>query len=155
MFDDIRPYTDAEIPAAMQRIVTYPEFRVVCGYLFPEKPFEEVASVVVSCRNVEEFQVRFMMPVVEALMAKTTDGVTVEGMEKLDPAKAYLFVSNHRDIVLDAAFLQVLLRRAGLRTSETPSGRISCRAAWWWISASPTRCSGWSGRRRSPPRGRS
>ena len=122
MFDDIRPYTDTEIPAAMQRMVAYPEFRVVCGYLFPEKPFEEVSSVVVSCRNVEEFQVRFMLPVVEALMAKTTDGVTVEGMEKLDSAKAYLFVSNHRDIVMDAAFLQVLLRRAGLRTSEITFG---------------------------------
>ena len=88
MFDDIRPYTDAEIPAAMQRIVAYPEFRAVCGYLFPDKPFEEVAGLLTSCRTVEEFQVRFMMPVVEALMAKTTDGVTVEGMEKLDPAVA-------------------------------------------------------------------
>ena len=122
MFDDIRPYTDAEIPAAMQRLVAYPEFRVVCGYLFPDKPFAEVAAVVASSRTVEEFQGRFMVPVVEALMDKTTDGVTVEGMEKLDPAQRYLFVSNHRDIVLDAAFLQVLLLRAGLRTSEITFG---------------------------------
>ena len=123
MFDDIRPYTDAEIPAAMQRLVAYPEFRTVCGYLFPDRPFEEVTALLTSSRTVEEFQSRFMVPVVEALMDKTTDGVTVEGMEKLDPAVNYLFVSNHRDIVLDAAFLQVLLRRAGLRTSESPSGR--------------------------------
>ena len=122
MFDDIRPYTDAEIPAAMQRIVAYPEFRAVCGYLFPERPFDEVAAVVASSRTVEDFQGRFMVPVVEALMDKTTDGVTVEGMEKLVPGQTYLFVSNHRDIVLDAAFLQVLLRRAGLRTSEITFG---------------------------------
>ena len=155
MFDDIRPYTDAEIPAAMQRIVAYPEFRAVCGYLFPDRPFDEVAAVVASSRTVEEFQGRFMVPVVEALMDKTTDGVTVEGMEKLVPGPAYLFVSNHRDIVMDAAFLQVLLLRAGLRTSRLLSGRTSCRAAWWWISASPTRCSGWSGRTRLLPPGRS
>ena len=122
MFDDIRPYTDAEIPAAMQRIVAYPEFRAVSGYLFPDRPFEEVADLLTSSRTVEEFQSRFMVPVVEALMAKTTDGVTVEGMEKLDPRQGYLFVSNHRDIVMDAAFLQVLLRRAGLRTSEITFG---------------------------------
>ena len=122
MFDDIRPYTDAEIPAAMQRIVAYPEFRAVSGYLFPDRPFEEVAALLTSSRTVEEFQSRFMVPVVEALMAKTTDGVTVEGMEKLDPRQGYLFVSNHRDIVMDAAFLQVLLRRAGLRTSEITFG---------------------------------
>ena len=122
MFDDIRPYTDAEIPAAMQRLVAYPEFRAVSGYLFPDRPFDEVAALLTSSRTVEEFQARFMVPVVEALMAKTTDGVTVEGMEKLDPGRAYLFVSNHRDIVMDAAFLQVLLRRAGLRTSEITFG---------------------------------
>ena len=122
MFDDIRPYTDAEIPAAMQRLVAYPEFRAVSGYLFPDRPFDEVAALLTSSRTVEEFQARFMVPVVEALMAKTTDGVTVEGMEKLDPGQAYLFVSNHRDIVMDAAFLQVLLRRAGLRTSEITFG---------------------------------
>ena len=122
MFDDIRPFTDAEIPAAMQRIVAYPEFRLVCGYLFPDQPFEAVASLLTPCRTVDEFQERFMVPVVEALMAKSTDGVTIEGLEKLDPAKSYLFVSNHRDITLDATFFQVLLHRAGLKTSEITFG---------------------------------
>ena len=122
MFDDIRPYNDAEIPAAMQRIVSYPEFRTVCAWLFPDKPFEAVAAAVASCRTVDEFQHRFMVPVVGSVMEKTTSGVTVEGMEKLDPAERYLFVSNHRDITLDATFFQILLDRAGLRTSEITFG---------------------------------
>ena len=122
MFEDIRPYNDAEIPAAMQRMVSYPEFRVVSGYLFPDKPFDLVAETVASCRTIDEFQTRFMVPVVESVMAKSTDGVTVEGMEKLDPAQRYLFVANHRDITLDATFFQVLLHRAGLRTSEITFG---------------------------------
>ena len=122
MFEDIRPYTDAEIPAAMQRIAAYPEFRVVCGYLFPDKPFDAVASLLTSCRTVDEFQVRFMVPVVESVMDKSTDGVTAEGFGKLDPDRRYLFVSNHRDITLDATFFQVLLHRAGLRTSEITFG---------------------------------
>ena len=122
MFDDIRPYADAEIPAAMQRIVAYPEFRAVCGYLFPDKPFDRVAERVASCRTIDEFQDRFMVPVVESIMAQSTAGVTVEGMEKLDPDQRYLFVANHRDITLDATFFQVLLRRAGLRTTEITFG---------------------------------
>jgi 1-acyl-sn-glycerol-3-phosphate acyltransferase len=122
MFDDIRPYTDAEIPAAMQRIVAYPEFRAVSGYLFPDRPFDEVAALLTSSRTVEEFQSRFMVPVVEALMAKTTDGVTVEGMEKLDPGQGYLFVSNHRDIVLDAMILQYILNTAGHKTCQITFG---------------------------------
>ena len=122
MFDDIRPYMDAEIPAAMQRLAAYPQFRTVCTWLFPDKPFDAVAGAVASCRTVDEFQHRFMLPVVEAVMDKTTDGVTVEGMEHLDPQERYLFVSNHRDITLDATFFQVLLDRAGQRTSEITFG---------------------------------
>jgi hypothetical protein len=122
MFDDIRPYTDAEIPAAMHRIVAYPQFRTVCTWLFPDKPFEAVAGAVASCRTVDEFQHRFMVPVVSSVMEKTTDGVTIEGMERLDPQERYLFVSNHRDITLDATFFQVLLDRSGHRTSEITFG---------------------------------
>jgi len=122
MFDDIRPYNDAEIPAAMQRIAAYPEFRAVCAWLFPDQPFGTVAAALTSCRTIDEFQTRFMVPVVESVMSKSTDGVTVEGMEMLDPEQRYLFVSNHRDITLDATFFQVLLHRAGLRTSEITFG---------------------------------
>ena len=122
MFDDIRPFTDAEIPAAMQRIAAYPQFRTVCTWLFPDKPFEAVAAAVASCRTVDEFQHRFMVPVVSSVMDRTTDGVTVEGMEHLDPRERYLFVSNHRDITLDATFFQILLDRAGQRTSEITFG---------------------------------
>ena len=122
MFDDIRPYTDAEIPAAMQRIAAHPQFRAVCAWLFPDMPFEPFAAGVASCRTVDEFQHRVMVPVVHSVMEKTTDGVTIEGIERLDPEKRYLFVSNHRDITLDATFFQVLLDRAGLRTTEITFG---------------------------------
>ena len=122
MFDDIRPYTDAEIPAAMQRIAGHALFPQVCGWLFPDRPVQEVADTVRVCRTAEEFQLRFMLPVVESVVEKTTDGVTCIGLDKLDPSMRYLFVSNHRDITLDAAIFQVLLSRAGLKTSEISFG---------------------------------
>ena len=122
MFDDIRPYTDAEIPAAMQRIVADKYFSLVCEYLFPGRPVQAVAALLGSCRTVKEFQEKFMYDAIYSLVDKTTKGLTVEGMERLDPAKDYLFVSNHRDIMLDAAFLQVLLLDAGRRTSEITFG---------------------------------
>ena len=122
MFDDIRPFTDAEISAAMQRMADHPLFPKVCGWLFPERPAEQVAAAVRGCRTAEEFQLRFMLPVVESIVEKTTDGVTCTGLEKLDPGMRYLFVSNHRDIALDAAIFQVLLTRGGHRTSEISFG---------------------------------
>ena len=122
MFDDIRPYTDAEIPAAMQRIVSDPYFPLVCSYVFPGRPITEITAVLGSCRSAEDFQHRFMYDAICALAHKTTDGLSVSGMERLDPAKPYLFVSNHRDIMMDAAFLQVLLLDAGRKTSEITFG---------------------------------
>ena len=122
MFDDIRPYIDAEIPAAMQRIVSDKYFPLVCSFLFPEMPLQTVAALVGSCRTVEEFQTRVMYKVIYSIAEKTTSGLSVSGMERLDPEKDYLFISNHRDIMLDAAFLQVLLSEAGRRTSEITFG---------------------------------
>ena len=120
MFDDIRPYVDAEIPAAMQRIVADKYFPLVCDFLGMDQ--RTTAAVLGSCRNVDEFQHRFMLGAVNAIVDKTTDGVTVEGVERLDPSRNYLYVSNHRDIVLDAAFFDVILDRNGRRTSEITFG---------------------------------
>lgn len=122
MFDDIRPFTDAEIPAAMQRIVSDKYFVLVCQFLFPETPVQEIAALLGSCRTVEDFQKRFMYKAIYSVVNKTTAGLSVSGMERLDPSKRYLFVSNHRDIMLDAAFLQVLLFDAGLKTTEITFG---------------------------------
>ena len=122
MFDDIRPYNASEIPAAMQRIVADKYFPLVCEFLFPGRPVQGIAAILGSCRDAEEFQRRFMYDAVYSLVDKTTDGLTVSGMERLDPDKQYLFVSNHRDIMLDAAFLQVLLLDAGRHTSEITFG---------------------------------
>lgn len=122
MFEDIRPYVDAEIPAAMQRIVSDKYFPLVCDFLFPDMPVQAVAALVGSCRTVEEFQMRVMYKVIYAIAHKTTSGLSVSGMERLDPAKDYLFISNHRDIMMDAAFLQVLLTDAGRKTSEITFG---------------------------------
>lgn len=122
MFDDIRPYVNEEIPAAMQRIVSDARFPLICQYLFPERSVAEVAAVLGSCRTAEEFQRRFMYDAIYAIVHRTCTSLTVSGMERLDPQKDYLFVSNHRDIMLDAAFLQVLLCDAGRRTSEITFG---------------------------------
>ena len=94
MFDDIRPYNDSEIPAAMQRIVSDKYFPLVCDFLFPEKPVHEIAGIIGSCRTTEEFQRRFMYKAIYSVVDKTTDGLSVEGMERLDPGTDYLFVSN-------------------------------------------------------------
>ena len=121
-FDDIRPYNDAEIPAAMQRLTSHTAFPMIAAWLFPEWSVEKVRDILLSSRSVDEFQARFMDPCVRSIIRQTTEGVTFNGLEKLDRSKKYLLVSNHRDIVLDAMLLTWKMQQVGLGTPEITFG---------------------------------
>ena len=67
-----------------------------------------------------DFQLRFMKPVVKHIIRKYTDGCTFDDRlltENLELEERYTFVSNHRDIVLDSAFLDVKLVENGYPTT--------------------------------------
>ena len=121
-FDDIRPYRDDEIPAAMQRIVSDPYFPQVAQYVYPDRSVQEVRDIMLGCRNIYEFQTTVMKQVNEQVIAATTDGLTYGGVERLDPSKRYLFISNHRDIVLDSCLLMYILHTNGHRIGEITFG---------------------------------
>jgi len=121
-FDDIRPYRDDEIPAAMQRIVSDPYFPQVAQYVYPDRSVQEVRDIMLGCRNIYEFQTTVMKQVNEQVIARTTDGLTFGGVERLDPSKRYLFISNHRDIVLDSCLLMYILHTNGHKIGEITFG---------------------------------
>lgn len=121
-FDDIRPYWDEEIPAAMQRIVSDPYFPPVAQYVYPHKTIDEVKDILLGCRNIYEFQTTVMKQVNEQVIERTTDGLSHSGTELLDPSKRYLFISNHRDIVLDSCLLMYILHYSGHRIGEITFG---------------------------------
>ena len=121
-FDDIRPYRDEEIPAAMQRIASSEFFPLLATYIFPEEELEAVRRKVASIKTIREFQEQVMAVVNEQVIARSITSFTWEGIERLDPSERYLFVSNHRDIMLDASLLQYLLFEHGHETSEITFG---------------------------------
>ena len=121
-FDDIRPYWDEEIPAAMQRIVSDPYFAPVAQYIYPDNTTQEVKDILLGCRNIYEFQTTVMKQVNEQVIERTTDGLTHGGTELLDPSKRYLFISNHRDIVLDSCLLMYILHYSGHKIGEITFG---------------------------------
>lgn len=113
IFQDYRPYTDAEIPAAMRRIVDDPHFQAVAEYVYPDLPVAEVRAKVLSITTVYDLQVMVMRDVLERVMSQSMTEFTSQVSPKLDPEQRYLFVSNHRDIVLDAMLLDYSLHFAG------------------------------------------
>lgn len=121
-FDDIRPYYDDEIPAAMKRIAASDTFPLLASYAFPDRKVEEVRAMVEGLSTVDEFQTKVMWFVNEQIVKRSMTSYTVSGIEALDPSGQYLFVSNHRDIMLDASVLQNILHAHGFETSEITFG---------------------------------
>ena len=121
-FDDIRPYYDDEIPAAMKRIAASDTFPLLASYAFPDRKVEEVRAMVEGLSTVDEFQTKVMWFVNEQIVKRSMTSYTVSGIEALDPSGQYLFVSNHRDIMLVASVLQNILHAHGLETSEITFG---------------------------------
>ena len=121
-FDDIRPYYDDEIPAAMKRIAASDTFPLLASYAFPDRKVEEVRAMVEGLRTVDEFQTKVMWFVNEQIVKRSMTSYTVSGIEALDHSGQYLFVSNHRDIMLDASVLQNILHAHGFETSEITFG---------------------------------
>lgn len=122
LFEDIRPYRDLEIPAAMQRIADSEHFPLLARYVYPGRQMDEVRDMVRGFKTVREFQLEVMRCVNEQVVARSTMGLTSCGVEQLTPGIPYLFVSNHRDIMLDSCLMQYLLYLAGHDTTEITFG---------------------------------
>ena len=85
-FDDIRPYYDEEIPAAMQRIAASEFFPLLATYVFPDEELESVRERVRRIRTIREFQGEVMKPVNEQVIARSITSFTHEGLGHLDPS---------------------------------------------------------------------
>lgn len=121
-FDDIRPYYEEEIPAAMQRIATSDVFPLLASFVYPGESIEKIRERVCAFTTTKEFQHDTMRRVNEQVIARSTTGATISGLDRLAPDKNYLFVSNHRDIMLDASLLQYFFVINGFETTEITFG---------------------------------
>lgn len=133
LFVEIRPYHDDEVPAALARLMADEELlAAIAHFRFPSlsrwlgwllKPLIRSAlqrrwAKVRTVRDVQMEVAHFM----ESMIASTTEGVTYSGLEQLDSQKGYLFISNHRDIAMDPAFVNWGLYKCGLETVRIAIG---------------------------------
>ena len=121
-FDDIRPYNAEEIPEAMQRIAASPSFPILAAYVYPDEPLEMVRQRIAGYKTVKEFQEETMSMVNERVIKNSITEFSCTGLEKLSRDKQYLYVSNHRDIMLDSSLLQYFLVQNGFDTTEITFG---------------------------------
>ena len=121
-FEEIRPYIGTEVSAAIQRIVKYDLFFDVLQYFFPEISRAEMKSLVKDIHTTYDFQRQIMHTGIRRMINTSSKGLTYTGFERIDPDKAYVYISNHRDIFLDSGILQVLLVEHEIDTTQITFG---------------------------------
>jgi len=122
-FDDIRPFLSEELPAVYDRLLQDAEFRGVLSYIYKETSPQQVAALIRSSKTNLEFQHNLVYPLLQQLVHTASKGLSAN----FDPImgereQAHTFVSNHRDIVLDSAFLNYVLHAQGIDTAEIAIG---------------------------------
>lgn len=107
-FDEIRPYVPEELPAVYEELIADPEFQAAMGYVFKQIPFEQVAALMRASKTNFDFQKALVYPFLQGLLAKFSKGISLT-FDNKESMRNALCLSNHRDIILDSAFLCLLM----------------------------------------------
>ena len=126
-FDEIRPYEPEEMPVVFEELLNDRQFNLLLKGFAPWLPKGLRNGILrlmfKGVKTSQDFQIRFMQPVVRLELWKCTDGTTFGYPKEMDKDGRYLFISNHRDIVLDSAILDLMLHDNGFdRTCEIGIG---------------------------------
>lgn len=121
-FDAIRPFYDSEINEAFNSIIHHPMMKALMNFTFPEMEDEEWKEKFKNTSSIREFQQDIIYHSVQQVIQRSSEGVTTSGFEKLEKNTSYLFVSNHRDIILDTCLLNSSLLEHGLLMTGSAIG---------------------------------
>ena len=118
-FTDIAPFNDEETDAALSRLANHPNTPWISRYIFPDKPASFLAELLRSIHTVDDFQQLIMSKAIWWVISSTMTNFTYDGLEHIQQLKGkYLAMSNHRDIILDPAIMQVVLMKNNLQPTE-------------------------------------
>lgn len=104
-FDDIRCYADEEVHPALVRLCEEKQFMKVLSTVYPLLPKETIKQRLLSFHKAYDFQKGLIYPFLQHIEANLTKGIELKGKELLESGKPFLYISNHRDIILDSALL--------------------------------------------------
>lgn len=121
-YDDIRFFNDAEVQIALKSAVRHPMIKALFQYSFPKKDYEEVKEIILACKSINDFQRDVICRTVERVLEESSAGLSTTGFDSLDPNLTYLYISNHRDIVLDTSLINMTLFEKGLIRTASAIG---------------------------------
>lgn len=121
-FNKIRPYTDIEAVDAYKRIAEDPMLESIRAAVMKDLSLENLKTILKSFDNIFDFQSKLMAKVLEFILDKTTQKITYEGVENIKDATKHLITSNHRDIFLDPAIMQLIFFKNEVPPTEIAVG---------------------------------
>jgi hypothetical protein len=122
-FEDIRPYDDAEVQHVLKALASDEMFGSVVGKLYSKPGAKEhILKILPHIQSIEEFQKEVIYPLIVQIEKNTTDGISFSKMDQFQTEGRYLFISNHRDIILDSAFLNAMMHKHGFSKTEIAIG---------------------------------
>lgn len=118
-FMDIAPFNDEEASAALTRLSNHPNTKWISKRIFPDQPDTLLGEILRNIHTVDEFQSIVMSKAIQWVIDHSVSEFTYDGLENLKSIQGkYLAMSNHRDIILDPAFLQLILLKNGLPDTQ-------------------------------------
>lgn len=121
-FDEIRYFYDQEVNEKLESIARDPMMKALMSFTFPDTDEQVWLEQFKDVHSISDFQHQFVAYAVRQILAKSSEGLTTSGFDKLDKNTSYLFISNHRDIVLDTSLLNLVLLESGLIMTASAIG---------------------------------
>lgn len=121
-FDSIRPFYDSEVNDALSDVIQHPMMKALMNFSFPEVADEVWKEQLKKTHSIRDFQCNFIYHSARKILEKSSEGLTTSGFEHLEKNTPYLFISNHRDILLDTTLLNATLFEHGLVMTASAIG---------------------------------
>ncbi|CAI8763337.1 1-acyl-sn-glycerol-3-phosphate acyltransferase [Chryseobacterium sp. IT-36CA2] len=121
-FDEIRYFYDHEVNERLADVARDPMMKAFMSFTFPDTDEQVWLEQFKEVHSISDFQHQFVAYAVRQILAKSSEGLTTSGFDRLDKNTSYLFISNHRDIVLDTSLLNLVLLESGLIMTASAIG---------------------------------
>ncbi len=108
-YDAIRPFYDHEVNAALRSVIHDPMMAAIMRFTFSNIEDSVWIKYLESINSTQEFQSQIVSKILEKVLKQSSEGLTNSGFDKLDKQTPYLFISNHRDILLDTSLINLTL----------------------------------------------
>jgi glycerol-3-phosphate O-acyltransferase len=129
-FQSIRSYKDEEVNTIINELLDEGQFSKILSFAYPENQITEIREHLRSIKTINDFQKDVVYFFVSKIKNRIISNLSFSGLQHLDPRKTYLFMSNHRDIILDSALLNILLHENGFTTTENAIGSNLLLLPW-------------------------